>query len=222
MIVIIIAINVILSLIAFSKEEVKSNLLFNPFAVKHNNQWWRVISHAFIHADFIHLFFNMYVLFSFGSNIEIIFTNQEYFNSYFPEIEFWGQAKGYFYLFALYLGGILFATLPAFKKNSENPGYNSLGASGAVSAIVFAYIVLLPTTKMGIIFLPGIAIPSFLMGVLYLWYEAYMDKRGGTYVAHDAHFWGAIFGGIFIFAVNLKFLTNFLFLISDYVKSFFQ
>ena len=220
MIVIIIAINVLLSVIAFSRPEIKSALLFNPYAVKHQNQWWRVVTHAFIHADFIHLFFNMYVLFAFGSNIEMIFTESSYFQSYFPEIPFWGAARGLFYLFALYLGGILFATLPGFKKNSENPGYNSLGASGAVSAIVFAYIVLMPTTKMGIIFLPGVAIPSFLMGVLYLFYEAYMDKRGGTYIAHDAHFWGAIFGAVFIFAINLKFLANFIFSISDYVKSF--
>jgi membrane associated rhomboid family serine protease len=221
MILIIVALNVIISLIALSNEGIKNTLLFNPYAVKHENQWWRVITHAFIHADFIHLFFNMYVLFSFGSNIEMIFTQHQYFSSYFPSIEFWGASKGYFYLFALYLGGILFATLPGFKKNSENPGYNSLGASGAVSAIVFAYIILLPTAKMGLIFLPGIAIPAFVMGGLYLWYEAYMDKRGGTYIAHDAHFWGAVFGVVFIFAVNIKFLTNFFLQVSTYVKDFF-
>lgn len=212
----IVAITSIISIIAFNKPELLRKLMFNPYQVKHRKEYYRVISHAFIHADYIHAFFNMYVLYSFGGLIEQIFTNPQVFNNIFPQFEFWGTGTGYIYFILLYFGGIMFATLPSFRKHADDPSYNSLGASGAVSAVVMAIIILLPTIPLRFIFIP-IDIPAFVMGILYLAYEFYMNKRGGTGIAHDAHIWGALFGLAFIIVINYRFALNFLNEIGIYI-----
>lgn len=201
---IIILANVILSFIAFQNKDVLSKLVFNPFQVAHRKEYYRVITHAFIHGDFMHILFNMYVLYSFGNLIEQIFTVKEVFNQIFPDIEFWGVSNGYLYYVLLYFGGIIFATLPALKKHKDDPGYNSLGASGAVSAVVMAFILLLPLHKLYLFFIP-IGIPGFIFGAAYLGYEYYMSKKGRTGIAHDAHFWGAIYGLVLLLILRPSF-----------------
>lgn len=205
----IIGINIILSLIAFQNREFLSRMLFNPFQVVHRKEYLRVIGHAFIHADWIHLFFNMYVLYSFGNLIERIFTSAQIFKQLFPTTEYWGVSNGYLFYILLYLGGILFAALPAIKKHKDDPSYNSLGASGAVSAVVMAFIVLLPTTKLQLFFIP-LDIPAFILGAAYLGYEYYMSKRGRTGIAHDAHFWGAIYGLVLLLILRPYFGLHFI------------
>lgn len=205
---IIVAINVILSLIAFQNRDILSKLIFNPYQVVHRKEYYRVITHAFIHGDYIHLFFNMYVLYSFGNLIEQIFTEIDYFKYLFPNLEFWGVSNGYLFYVLLYLGGILFASLPAIKKNKDNPSYNSLGASGAVSAVVMGFILLMPTAPLRLFFVP-IDIPAFILGGAYLFYEYYMSKKGGTGIAHDAHFWGAIYGLVLLIVIRPYFLVSF-------------
>ena len=97
----------------------------------------------------------------------------------------------------LYLGGILFSTLIDFKKHKNDPYYNAVGASGAVSAVVFASILLYPEGRLMVFPLP-FAFPSWIFGALYLIYSAYMGKKGADNIGHNAHFWGAIFGLVFI------------------------
>ena len=179
---IIIVFTIAVSLYASENLEVKRKLIFNPYQVLNHKQYYRALTHAFIHADLMHLGINMFVLYFFGRNVEY------YFQVQFPEM-----AKTYFIL--LYVGGIIFATFPALYKHKDNPGYNSLGASGAVSAVLFSAIILDPTNTIYIYaFLP---MPAILFGVLYIGYEMYMDKNGRTNIAHDAHIIGAVFGIIF-------------------------
>lgn len=212
----IVAINVLLSLVAFSNQGLMSKLMFNAYLVKHNKEYYRVITHAFIHGDFMHLLFNMYVLWSFGGLIERIFTEPEMFYMLFPGLEFWGTSMGFLYYVLLYVGGIIFATLPSLRKHGDNPNYNSLGASGAVSAVVLAAILLLPTMDIYIFFIP-IGIPAFVVGAAYLGYEYYMSKNSQGRIAHDAHYFGAVYGLILLLVLRPYFGLRFLELIGSYI-----
>lgn len=185
----------LVSVRAFNDNELRYKFLFNPYLITHEKQWYRSFSHAFIHAHWPHLIFNMFVLYSFGISLE-----QKLINTY--------DAKGYLYFGSLYLGGILFSNLYSLAKHKDNPGYNSLGASGAVMAVMFAFIMANPSAKLAMLFLP-IPISAVIMGPLILAAEYFMAKRGGTGIAHDAHIGGAIFGIIYMIALDLDFLTNF-------------
>lgn len=126
----------------------------------------------------MHLFVNMFVLWQFGGVVE------RDFNSLFGN-------KGFLYFLVLFTGGVAIAALPSLRKHRDNPGYNAVGASGAVSAVLFSFILLHPTdTLLLFLILP---LPAVVLGVLYLWYEARMQNAGDN-IAHDAHYWGAIFG----------------------------
>jgi membrane associated rhomboid family serine protease len=183
---IIIIITVLVSLSANSNQELYSKLLFNPYQVTQRKEWHRLITHAFIHdrGNIFHLIFNMYVLYSFGNAVEGFLA----YNI--------GSKAILFFLF-IYIGGILAATLPSLIKHKDNYGYNSVGASGAVSSVLFSAIAFMPLSGgIGILFIP-ISIPPLVFGILYIAYEIYMDKRGGTNIAHDAHIGGALFGFLF-------------------------
>ena len=175
-----------ISLYANGNSELYSKLVFNPYQVVHRKEWYRIFSHALIHdqQNIFHLFFNMYVLYSFGNLTETMLGN------------IMGGMGAVYYLF-IYIGGIFVATIPALVKHKDNYNYNSVGASGAVSAVLFATIAFIPFQGgISIMFLP-ISIPPLIFGVLYIAYEMYMQKRGGTNIAHDAHIWGAGFGFLF-------------------------
>lgn len=180
--IIIIAITIIISATSFNKQEVFSKLLFNPYQINHRKEWYRFFTHGFIHADWMHLIVNMMVLFFFGDHVN------QYF-SYFL------GAKGLLFFLLLYIGGIGFAVLPSYKKHIDNYLYNGVGASGAVSAILFSAIIFDPASKIclyGVLCFPGI-----IWGVLYLAYEYYMGKKANDNINHDAHFYGALFGILF-------------------------
>lgn len=181
--------------------------MLNPYLAKHNKQYYRIFTHALIHADFIHLLFNMYIFYMFGQMLEPVFTNEVAFRNAFPNTEYWGSSMGYFYYILLYVGAVVFATLPAFRKQSDNPNYNSLGASGAVSAILMVFIVFYPT--MTLLFFFIIPMPAFLAGVVFFVAEYYMNKSRMTNIAHDAHIWGGIFGLAFITLVKPQVWVNF-------------
>ena len=191
---IIIGITAVVSLLALNNGELFRKLEYNPYLVYHRKQWYRYISHAFIHADLFHLFINMFVLYMFGGFTERFF------------VQVFGL-QGYFYYVLLYLGGVLFASLPAIRKHRDNPSYNAVGASGAVSAVVFSAILINPVMKLYLFF--ALPIPAFVFGALYLYYEYYMDKKGGGRIAHDAHFWGAIYGAAATIAFEPKLGLNF-------------
>jgi membrane associated rhomboid family serine protease len=179
---IIIGITFLASYAAFQNNELMEKLQFNAAKIIHQKQYYRLVSHAFIHANWPHLIVNMLVLFFFGRNIEAYF-------GYF----FGNRAILYFIL--LYLGGILASNLWSLIKHQNDYYYNAVGASGAVSAVLFAFIFFDPWEKLyffGILPIPGII---FALG--YLIYSYQMGKRKRDNVAHDAHFLGAVFGFVF-------------------------
>jgi len=180
MTLIIIGITVVTSLIGFSRRDFFDQWKFNPYSVKHNKQIWRFFTYAFIHADFLHLFINMLVLWSFGDVVEQAYAG------------IFGIRWILMYLL-LYIGGIMLSVMFSFGKHKNNPGYNAVGASGAVSAVVFASILFVPTGSVYLFFIP-IGIPAFIFGLLYLLYSWFAARRGRGRIGHDAHFWGAVYG----------------------------
>lgn len=189
----------ILSLICFSDRGLFYKLSLSPYCIYHKNQWWRVITHGFIHADYMHLLINMLVLWSFGRNVELLFVNLEQHNII---------SNGTNTYTVLYLSAIVFSSIYDVAKQKDNYKYNSIGASGAVSAVLFCSIFFSPWSKvyvMGIIPIPGI-----IFGIIYIWYSQYMNKKGGDNTNHLAHIWGAIYGFVFSIIVEPKLLSIFL------------
>jgi membrane associated rhomboid family serine protease len=193
---IIIGITVLVSVLCFNNAELFDKGKFNAYDVKHSNQWYRFFTYGFLHAGWLHLLINMMVLYSFGTVVET------YLKFYFP-------VKYILYFILLYLGGLILSIIPAYGKNKNNVFYNSVGASGAVSAVVFSSIILYPSGKIFLFFIP-IGIPAPVFGVLYLAYEYYMSKKGKDNIGHDAHFWGAVFGVVYIIAIRPPFAISFL------------
>lgn len=179
---IIIAITFAVSFTAFQNNQLFQKLQFNAAQIVHRKQYYRLISHAFIHANWPHLIVNMLVLYFFGRNIEAYF-------GYF----FGNRASLYFIL--LYVGGILASNVWGIIKHQNNYYYNAVGASGAVSAVLFAFIFFDPWEKL--YFFGILPIPGIIFAIGYLIYSYQMGKRKTDNVAHDAHFLGAVFGFIF-------------------------
>ena len=188
---IIIAITVLISFRANKNPDLKQRFLYIPFQLKHNNEYYRLISHIFIHADISHLAFNMISLYFLGSTLSYYF------------IDYYGLQLGTSYLLILYFAGAIFASLPSFFKHQDNSLYRSLGASGAVSAVIFATILWDPSMSLGILFIP-FPIPAYIFGPIYLAVEYFSMKRGGTGIAHDAHLGGAVFGILFVLLLNIN------------------
>ena len=188
MTIIIIIITAIVSFTAFSNDKVMNDLIFYPPAITSNRQYYRFITCGFIHADIAHLAFNMISLYLFGRFVE------EQFITIFDN----GGRLLYLLLFIL---ALIVCLLPTYFKNRDNYHYRSLGASGAVSAVVFAGLMIAPYVKVGFFFIPPI-IPGFVFGPLYLIISAYLDRKGGGNINHSAHLWGALFGVAFLIIVG--------------------
>lgn len=185
---IIVIITCLVSIGGFSNQKIIDDLIFYPPAAN-RGQIYRLITHGLIHADPFHLIFNMVALYSFGEAVEkALFSNHCFFGD---------MGKWVFLL--LYMAGLAVASLPDLIKHRDSYHFKSLGASGAVSAVVFSSILLLPKLGVGIAFIPGIQIPGYIFAVLYLIISAYFDKKGGGKVNHGAHLWGAVFGLMFTF-----------------------
>lgn len=192
--IVILALTSIISFAAFSNEKVINDLIFYPPAITHQNQWYRFITCGFIHADIMHLAFNMYSFYLFGEMVEQAFTS------------IFGNKGKLLYLF-LYMIALVVCLLPTYMRNRDNYQYRSLGASGAVSAVIFAGIFLYPTLGMGIFPFP-FHIPGFVFGPLYLILSAYLAKKGHGNINHSAHIWGAVFGIVFLM-VTCQLLSDF-------------
>jgi membrane associated rhomboid family serine protease len=143
----------------------------------------------------MHLFFNAFTFYFFGRAVEEIFV------ALFP-------GKGLLFFVLLFLLGVVVSDIPTFLKHRHNPGYNSLGASGGVSAVVFAYILFMPTAKLMLIFLP-IPIPGFILGALYLIYSYYQSKNSTDHINHDAHLYGALFGLVYCTILEPRIIPRF-------------
>ncbi|MFH0896247.1 MAG: rhomboid family intramembrane serine protease [Bacteroidota bacterium] len=195
MTIVIIIINVILSIICFQNRELFYKLSFNPYSINRSaNQYYRIVTHSFIHADWVHLGINMFVLWSFGDALE----------NYYSAVM--GQNAA-LYLGLLYFGAMFVSCMPSWIKHRDDPTYNSVGASGCVSAVVFASIIFSPMSKVMLFPIP-MGIPAFLFAILYLAYSFYMTKRGQDHVAHDAHIAGAVYGIVLTIAFEPR-LVNF-------------
>lgn len=195
MTIILIAITAVVSYAAFNSPKLMDQLQFNASKIYYKKEYHRLITHAFLHANWEHLLVNMIVLFSFGMAIE------RYFQYYFG-----GNHFGYYLL--LYFGGIIVSNLYALFKHRKNYFYNAVGASGAVSAVLFAAIFFEPWKK--IYFFGILPIPGIVFAVLYLVYSYQMSKKQGDNVAHDAHFLGALYGFVFPALINFRLLEKFI------------
>ena len=205
---IITAATVIVSVIGFSNQKVVDDLIFTPPAITNRNQWYRFLSCALVHADVPHLAFNMIAFYSFGEAVENTF--KDLFGGY-------GTAL----YIALYVISQFLCLVPTFIKNKDNYYYRSLGASGAVSAVIFAGILLFPLTKIFLFFIP-IGIPGFIFGFIYLGVSAYLERKGGSNVNHSAHLFGALAGIILLltfgFAYGYDIVGNFM----EQIRGFFN
>jgi membrane associated rhomboid family serine protease len=187
---------VIISLICFNNHNLNAKLIFNPYLVKHNKEWYRMVTSGFQHADFLHLFVNMFVMLSFGRAVE------NYYSLVFGQYSDWA-------FLLLYISSIFAANVSTLYKYHNISAYNALGASGAVSAILFTSILFNPFNKIylyGIIGLPGI-----LLGAIYLGYSYYMSKKQSDHINHEAHFYGAVYGILFTLALKPKVINIFIY-----------
>lgn len=188
---IIIAITGIVSFMAFKNSRLMNDLILWPPAITRQREYHRLVTYGLVHADFGHLFFNMLTLYFFGQVMEGFFA---------------GHLGGFgFALF--YIGGLVFSILPTYVKNRHNASYRSLGASGAVSAVLFSFILLAPWQKIIVFVIP---MPAIIYAVLYTGYSIFMDRRGQGNVNHSAHLWGAAYGVIFTLLMDSRVLPYFL------------
>jgi membrane associated rhomboid family serine protease len=181
----IIVLTCLVSVTAFNNSKILDDLIFWPPAISVRHQYYRFISCALIHADIMHLAFNMITLYFFGRVME----------AYYMGV----LGLPHFYYLVLYVGAVIVANIPTYLKKKNDYNYRSLGASGGVCAVLFAFVLLRPWTTIQVIILP---IPAIIYAGLFLGYSVYMGKRGGDNVNHDAHFWGALFGVVFTIAVR--------------------
>jgi membrane associated rhomboid family serine protease len=189
---ILIAITCVVTLLAFKNPALAGRLILWPPAIDRHKQYDRLVTYGFIHADFWHLLFNMVTLFFFGRVMEDIIT------------ELSGSRLTFV---AFYFAALVVSILPTYLKHQKDPNYRSLGASGAVSAVLFAFILINPWARIGVFFIP---MPAIVFAVLYIGYSIWMDKRGGDNVNHGAHLAGAAFGVLFMLALEPRVLSHFM------------
>jgi membrane associated rhomboid family serine protease len=181
------------SLYAWNNQDVYRKWMMNPYKVNAENQYYRFITSGFIHGDWMHLIFNMIALYSFGDNLE-------YYLRVFKGTNY------QLYYYGLYLAALILSELPTYLKHRNDSGYNSLGASGAVSAVVFACIIVSPLSWLSFFFIP---MPAFIFGFIYLAYSYYASKKSLGGINHDAHFFGAIVGVAGMIFIHPPVLENF-------------
>ena len=183
----------IISFLAFNNEKIKNDLIFYPPAIN-RGQVYRFITHGFIHGDTFHLIFNLIALYSFGENVEAMFSHPAIF-----------AEKGRLFYIILYFSGLIIASVPDYIKHRNDYYFRSLGASGAVSAVIFSSILFNPNGGIGFAFLPGLDIPGYIFGAIYIIASTIMAKKGQDNIGHTAHITGAFYGLIFTFVMTKLF-----------------
>jgi len=188
----ILAVTCVVSFMALNNGKLMNDLLLWPPAIQRSREYYRLVTYGLVHADFGHLLFNMLTLFFFGRIMEGFFTAR----------------LGSLGFLLFYMGGLVVSILPTYLKNRTNPNYRSLGASGAVSAVLFAFVLLAPWARIYVFVVP---LPAIIYAVLYTAYSIYMDKRGQDNVNHSAHLWGGAYGVAFTVLMNPAMLSHFLY-----------
>lgn len=192
---IIIGVTVAISFLAWSRNSLLSSFIMNPYTVKTRNEYHRFVTSGFIHQDHMHLLLNMFSLYFFGIAVENVF------HSIFGSL-------GTIYFILLYVLAIVVADISTYIKYKNNPSYNSLGASGGVAAVIFAFIIFRPIEKIYLYF--AIPIPGFILGVLYVIFSWYQGRKSNDNINHDAHLYGALFGLIFCIILYPMSIVNFI------------
>lgn len=173
---------------AFSNYDMRQKLMFHPYIINQQGDYYRFITHGFIHANWQHLLINMFVFWQFGTIVEYFFSS------------IFGQVFGPIVFVLFYLSAFAISAVPAYFEHRNNPGYAAVGASGATSAMLLIYVFFGPWEWF--LFPP---MPAIVLAIVYLWYSSYMDRRGTDHIAHGAHFWGAMYGIVFIIVSTLAF-----------------
>lgn len=187
--VVIVALTALISIRGFSKPELIERLKHSPYRETRNGEWYRLITSGFVHGGWLHLLINMFVLYVFGITVETIFIDL-----------FGNPAAGRSIYAAMYLLTIVVGDLPTLLRQRHNPGYGSIGASGAVSGVMFIFILFFPWKTL---YLYGIIpIPAILAGIGILWYSSWASKHQQDNIDHLAHFAGALFGVLFVIALK--------------------
>ena len=176
----IIIITCLVSYKGFTDRAFFEQLKHHPVSESKNGEWYRMISSGFLHADWLHLGINMYVLYQFGTFVESMFLAE------------YGQVLGRTIYLILYIAMIIIADIPSLIKHKDNQYYGAIGASGAVSGILFIFILYAPWSMLRLYF--AIPIPAIIFGVLYLGYSSWASKNSNDNIGHDAHFFGAVAG----------------------------
>lgn len=188
---IIIAITCVISFAGFSNAQLIDRLILWPPAITRGKEYWRLATCGLIHADVPHLVFNMITLYFFGRAME----------------GFYASRVGAIGFVLFYVGGLVVSSLPSYLSHRDDSRYRSLGASGAVSAVLFAFILLAPWTKIIVLVLP---VPAIIYAVLYVGYSIYMDRQSSDNINHSAHLWGAAYGVLATILIEPRVLGSFL------------
>lgn len=197
----------VVSYLAFENPLLKSRLLLKPTEIRANNEYYRLITSGFVHADYLHLGFNLFVFHSFGKGL--ILTHYDQYGRFANEsfLTLYGNLWPIFFI-ALFMLGVFVANIPSYFKNRFDPSYASLGASGGVSSIVFAFIIINPFHNLYLLFIP-IGIPGIIFGILYLIFSHYQSRKKNDNINHEAHLWGAIFGVVFMLVTKPELTIKF-------------
>lgn len=187
------------SIWAFYSDNVYAGMILHPFSVYRGKRAYTVISSGFIHADIMHLLFNMLSFSFFAFGLEVLI--------------------GHWQFAVLYFGSLILSDLPTIYKHKNDEWYHSLGASGAVSAVIFSFILYDPVSPMGIMLIPGIQFPAVVFGTLYLIYCNYAAKRAADNINHDAHMFGALSGLLITIILHPHVVNGFVNQISEKVQS---
>lgn len=179
-------------LLLFKLENLLGKLSLNPYSVVHRKRYYQLFTSIFVHYDLIHLLFNLLTFYFFAPQLELTIGSIPFA--------------------LLFLSSGIVASLPSLIKYRHNPYYYSLGASGAISGVIFSYILFYPTSRIYIFFFP-LGIPSPLFALLYLFYCIYASKKESN-INHEAHFWGAVWGLIF----TIMFFPDSFLILLDWIK----
>ena len=177
------ALTILLSFYGFKRQDFLNKMLFVPYQVFHQKKWFQLVTSGFVHNDFFHLLFNMLTFYFFAFNLEIAIGSQNFL--------------------LIYFGSLVLSHLLTLFKNKNNYNYRSLGASGAISGVIFGSILIFPTAKMIIMPIP-FPLPSVIFGVLYLIWCRFANSRANDNINHDAHFSGALAGIILMFILEFR------------------
>jgi len=175
--------------------------MLQPYALVHEKKYYQVFTSGLIHADWMHLVFNMISFYFFALAV----------NPGVP-LEYWMVESagpiGHLYFGLIYVGAMVLGDFSTILKQKDNPKYYSLGASGAISGVLFSYILFAPSSKIGFFFFP--ALPSPIFAILYVAFSIYASRSRSTNINHDAHLWGGLFGFALTIALFPGVFSNFL------------